>query len=627
MISNLAAVIFALTLVLLSLFIWNSVRSGTLDLLHRLYLFMAGAYCIWIIALLIMKFTDRSNESLLFVLDACTNGAAAFMPPLSLAIALGFVKGWEKWPRKYNVLFIIPILTNVVVWTNPIHHLQYQVFSVIKSEVVFGPYIMVSGIYSYICLTVGMILVISFAVRNQSNLYRLQCLMFCLGALIPLIVSIQATFFTNLSIAATPLSFVTTILFNGIAIYRLHLLDIRPMATQRVLDWISDCYMVLSDKGLVISYNVPFAQVFAERFGVQENKYLHDCVKEEDVVQKTAIYNLLTALESCRESRSTISFEQSLTITDEAGKIQKNYYIADVTSLVDKQRLYGFVVIYKDVTQLKKSMQQLQENQRRMMEQERLAFLGQMIGGLAHNLKTPIMSISGCAQASEALVDEIRESMGDTKVTREDYEQICNELSGWFDKIREATAYMSDIISAIKGQAANVSSYYDDGSFTTEEMFKRIMLLMRHELLSGSCRLVVQCDETKDYIIHGDINNMVQVLINLISNAIYAERGGGGGDVTVSVEENRQHLDILVRDTGPGVDPVVREKLFKEMVTNKGSQGTGLGLYISNAVIRGKFGGEMWIEDNPGGGAVFGISLPAEQVTVRRREERQEAEA
>ena len=52
------------------------------------------------------------------------------------------------------------------------------------------------------------------------------------------------------------------------------------------------------------------------------------------------------------------------------------------------------------------------------------------------------------------------------------------------------------------------------------------------------------------------------------------------------------------------------------MVTNKGAMGTGLGLYISNAVVRGKFGGNMWMKDNPSGGAVFGVSIPMERVTV-----------
>ena len=172
---------------------------------------------------------------------------------------------------------------------------------------------------------------------------------------------------------------------------------------------------------------------------------------------------------------------------------------------------------------------------------------------------------------------------------------------------------MSDIITAIKGQAANVSSYYDGGSFTVDELIKRITLLMRHELVSGGCQLVMEHEQAKDCVIQGDINNLVQVMNNLISNAIFAEKQNGGGIVTVTAEKRGSQLILAVKDTGPGVDPRVKAKLFKEMVTNKGNMGTGLGLYISDAVVRGKFGGEVWLQDNPGGGAIFGITLPLDQ--------------
>jgi sensor histidine kinase regulating citrate/malate metabolism len=63
--------------------------------------------------------------------------------------------------------------------------------------------------------------------------------------------------------------------------------------------------------------------------------------------------------------------------------------------------------------------------------------------------------------------------------------------------------------------------------------------------------------------------------------------------------------------------PNVREKLFKTMVTSKGTMGTGLGLYISNIVVKGKFNGEMWVENREGGGSIFGISIPVELIQIR----------
>ena len=110
--------------------------------------------------------------------------------------------------------------------------------------------------------------------------------------------------------------------------------------------------------------------------------------------------------------------------------------------------------------------------------------------------------------------------------------------------------------------------------------------------------------------LRGDINNIVQVLNNLIGNAIDAERDSEKKDIYIGIKQNKDELSIYIRDTGRGIPPRVRERLFQEMVTTKGTKGTGLGLFISNSVIRGKFGGSMWAEDAPGGGTIIGFTIP-----------------
>ena len=612
MVSDFSAAIFLAALIAIILFFIWSFKVKRLQLIHKFYLMLAGSYGLCVIALLGMKLTSRDNTLALMFWDACTNTMGAVMPVFCLCIALIFVKGWQQMPKKTIWLFVIPVITILVVWTNPLHHLHYRVFSTIKSEIVFGPYIVIAGIYSWLCQLVSLILMINFALHNKSRLYMLQCLMFSLGCLSPLTVSVLATVTNSFPITATPLSFMVPIILNGIAIYQLHILDIRPIAMQRVLDWISDCYLVLSDKGVVISYNKPFEKILASGYGIVKSRYLSDSVKKEDVYKKTAIYNLLTAVTSSREACSTISYEQAVTIDTGEGT-RKNYYVVDVTPLYIKEILSGFVVIFKDVTQLKLSMQQLQDSQARMMEQERLASLGQMIGGLAHNLKTPIMSISGCISAVENLVEECRDSLEDPDVTADDYREILKEMEQWFEKVRESSSYMSDIITAIKGQAANVNTNVD-AMFTTEELIKRSMLLMRHELMSSGSRVITETEENCTYTIRGDVNNLVQVLNNLLSNAIYSQKQVGGGDIVIGVKKDEDNLKIYVKDTGTGISAGVKERLFRAMVTNKGAHGTGLGLYISDAVVKGKFGGNMWVEDNPEGGAIVGVSIPLSEV-------------
>ena len=104
---------------------------------------------------------------------------------------------------------------------------------------------------------------------------------------------------------------------------------------------------------------------------------------------------------------------------------------------------------------------------------------------------------------------------------------------------------------------------------------------------------------------------------NLLSNAIFAQKQVGGGEIEIEINHDAEKLHIAVKDGGPGLSPSVKEKLFKTMVTSKGTMGTGLGLYISNIVIKGKFSGHLWVRDREGGGSIFGIAIPLERVQIR----------
>ncbi|NLF35389.1 MAG: PAS domain S-box protein [Clostridiales bacterium] len=624
-VSAFATAVFIFSLVLISIFVaWSLHSPKQRYLLHKLYLALVLDYAVWAIIMLIMRFTPPDRTDILAFLDALTY-ACISISGIYLMISLVFVYDYDRLPRWSLLSLIVPFVSVFVSLTNPWHHLQYVVFSTNRSEIVFGPYVFVTGINSYACFILSFILIISSVHKNPNRLYIKQCILVTLGGLSPLGVSLVATVFPlNIPNTAMPLSFLPTILFNGIAVYRYNLLDITPVATQQVLDWTSNCYLILSDKGLILRYNKPFAAIFVPQYGIMANRSLSDFAIEDDQTNKSAIYNILTAVESCRTSGSTISYEQSF-LFGRGNRVQKHYYIAEVSPVIINERLVGFVVTLKDVTQLKKSMQQLQENQTRMMEQERFAFLGQMMAGLAHNLKTPIMSISGCVASVNSLVDECESSLTDPRVVAEDYREIYGEMRDWLQKILESSSYMSDIITAIKGQTSSVAGS-GDFTFTLEELVKRTTLLMRHELVSSHCTLVSDFDPDLNVVLQGDINNLIQVLNNLLSNAIFAQKEVGGGQITLSIKKDAEYLHVLVKDTGPGVTPRIRNRLFKEMVTSKGTLGSGLGLYISNAVIRGKFGGSMWAEDNPGGGAIFGFSIPlaaseAVDFTVEKRGE------
>ena len=615
MVPDVAAVIFAIFIVVVIGFIITNIRNKKTGLIHKLYYTMSLILVIWDIMLILIRFTDPDNITLLRVWDAIMY-LGPFTPVLALLIVLVFVNNDQKLPKGLYLLLVVPTVSFFVVCTDPVFHLFYRHFSLDINKVECTPYLYFSSIYSLICLLASIVIMIRFAFRNRSKLCLKQALLFSLGAAVPLMINLFVSLkIFHLGLVATPLSFIVTTVFHGYAIYKLHLLDIRPIAMQRVLDWISDCYLVISEQGLVINYNTPFSMVFGKRYGISENTFLKDIVQDEDVQSKTGLYNLITAVDSCRSTRSSISYEQAI-FTGSGAELRKLYYMVDVNPLIIDSRIEGFAAIFKDVTKVKESMHRLQDSQARMMEQERLASLGQMVGGLAHNLKTPIMSISGSASAIENLIAECKASTGDSEVTDDDYREIYSEMDVWVGRLREACTYMSDIITAVKGQAKNMSTS-DESLFSMDDLFKQVSLLLRHEFLSSGCRMEVVYEIPQDVYINGDINNLVQVMNNLVGNAIDAEKNAVCKDIIIRVLQTGGCLQIEVKDFGCGVSPQIKNRLFKQMITSKGTAGTGLGVYISNAVIRGKFGGDMGMRDNPEDGSTFWISIPMSKVVLK----------
>lgn len=220
-------------------------------------------------------------------------------------------------------------------------------------------------------------------------------------------------------------------------------------------------------------------------------------------------------------------------------------------------------------------IKQIEYNQDKLMEQERLASLGQLIGGIAHNLKTPIMSIAGASKGLEDLIEEYNLSIGDNDVTNEDHHEIASEMNVWVKKIKTYTEYMSDIITTVKGQVVTLSNTSSD-SFTIEELLKSIDILMKHELKNALISLNVKLELPNNLSLHGNINSLVQVINNMISNSIQAYNGKSNENIDLILKKENANIIISIRDYACGIPKEVQDKLFNEMVTTKGKNGTGL---------------------------------------------------
>ena len=256
-----------------------------------------------------------------------------------------------------------------------------------------------------------------------------------------------------------------------------------------------------------------------------------------------------------------------------------------------------------------KNIEQIHNNQNMLMERERLASLGQLIGGIAHNLKTPIMSISGAAEGLTDLIKEYDESIGDSEVNESDHHAIAKDMYDWVSKIKSYSEYMSDVITAVKGQAVTLSEN-DLTSFDIDELVKRVNILMKHELKNALITLNVEIKVDKNTTLNGDITSLVQVINNMISNSIQAYNGEPNKNIDLIVEKKDNNIIISIKDYGIGLPDSVKKKLFKEMITTKGKNGTGLGLFMSYSTIKAHFNGDITFESEKGKGTVFHIVIP-----------------
>lgn len=244
-----------------------------------------------------------------------------------------------------------------------------------------------------------------------------------------------------------------------------------------------------------------------------------------------------------------------------------------------------------------------------LMEKERLSSLGELIGGVSHNLKTPIMSISGSVEGINDLITEYDNSIDDPQVTPYDHHEIAKDMSEYTSKIRQYLEYMSDIITTVKSQAIaddNTGLNY----FTINDLLKRIDILMKHELSHSYTNLVLSVDVDPSTKIEGNIVSLIQVINNMISNSIQAYNGKQNQNIELSIYKKQSNIIIKIKDYAGGLPKEVKSKLFKQTITTKGKNGTGLGLFMSYSNIKARFNGDIQVNSIDGEGTEFKIIIP-----------------
>lgn len=524
------------------------------------------------------------------------------LPVALFFVAIIFRNTKIRFKRKYLLLFVIPFLTLLVLYTNKYHHLFYKTYSTNLSEMVYGSYFYIHSIYTYGLLLVSIGIMINASLKNSGSFSK-QTILIIIGTMFPILVNLAGTFkIWNMNVCLTPISFSIAVIFYTFAILKFNFLKITPIALQKIVDRISDGYVVLDEENTITDFNKTFLDMFnLKPENIRSKNFIRFLNNRK--VSKKSIVRITKSIQKANETDETISFEQHFSEI-------KKYFKIEITPIKSDNNSLGILFLLKDITQHKEDMETIKNNQDILMERERLAGLGQLIGGIAHNLKTPIMSIAGAVQGLENLIREYDESIDDPLVNSQDHHDIAKDMEERIPKIRAHLEYMSDIITTVKGQAVASLSSDDTEEFTINELIKRVNILMKHELKNAYIYMNVVMKTDENQIIKGNVNSLVQVVNNMISNAIQAYEGKHDQNIEMIVNKKENNIVISITDFAGGLPQEVRDRLFKEMVTTKGKNGTGLGLYMSYSNIKAHFGGDITYVTETGKGTTFNIIIP-----------------
>jgi len=267
---------------------------------------------------------------------------------------------------------------------------------------------------------------------------------------------------------------------------------------------------------------------------------------------------------------------------------------------------------------LREAHEALKRTQAQLLHSEKMASLGRLVAGVAHELNNPISFVLGNVHALQKYGDRLARYLSrmHAGAGSDELETLRREL--------RIDAALADLPSALQGM--------QEGAQRTADIvagLKRFSAMDREERTAVDLRAVVEraihwvrkgmapdfrveWQEPEDaLVVRGHAGQLMQVLMNLIQNAVDATAGRAGACLAIRAQRDDGHILRRLTDNGPGIDPAVLPRVFDPFFTTKPvGQGTGLGLSISYGIVD-QHGGRLTADNAAEGGAVFTLELPA----------------
>ena len=279
--------------------------------------------------------------------------------------------------------------------------------------------------------------------------------------------------------------------------------------------------------------------------------------------------------------------------------------------------------------ELAKSLEELRTTQDRLVQTQKLASLGQLTAGIAHEIKNPLNFVNNFSGVSTELIDELQDALKGLTIdqkARAEITELTDTLRGNLDKVVQHGKRADAIVKNMLLHSREGSGEHRpvDINAIVEESLNLAYHGARAEKQGFNITLERSLDPTAGEV---DVfpQDITRVLLNLISNGFYAatkrktQAANDGYEPTLSASTRSlgDQVEIRIRDNGTGIPPEVKEKMFNPFFTTKpAGEGTGLGLSISHDIIVKQHGGAIDVDSKPGVYTEFRIMLPRRSATV-----------